>query len=70
MNTTHKATLLVVFVIFFFVQPSWVYNNFWAKADFYDSIPFVVPYFVYAIIAALLATATCEIAIRFVKKYL
>ena len=60
----------MVFAISFFVQPSWVYNNFWAKADFYDSIPFVVPYFVYAIIAALLATATCEIAIRFVKKYL
>jgi len=70
MNPTHKATLLMVFAISFFVQPSWVYNNFWAKADFYDSIPFVVPYFVYAIIAALLATATCEIAIRFVKKYL
>jgi hypothetical protein len=70
MNTTHKATLLAAFTISFFVQPSWVYNNFWVKADFYDSIPFVVPYFVYAAIAALLATATCEIAIRFVKKYL
>jgi len=70
MNTTHKATLLVVFAISFFSQPLWVYNNFWAKADFYDSIPFVVPYFVYATIAAVLATAACEIAIRFVKKYL
>jgi hypothetical protein len=70
MNTTHKAALLAVFTISFFVQPSWVYNNFWAKADFYGSIPFVVPYSVYATVAALLATATCEIAIRFVKKYL
>ena len=69
MNTTHKATLLAAFTISFFVQPSWAYNNFWAKADFYDSIPFLVPYFVYATVAAVLATATCEIAIRFVKKY-
>jgi len=70
MNTTHKATLLAAFTISFFVQPSWAYNNFWAKADFYDSMPFAVPYFVYATVAALLTTATCEIAIRFVKKYL
>ncbi len=70
MNKTHKATLLLAFIISVFIQPSWVYNNFWAKADFYDSIPFNVPYFVYATVFALLATATFELAIRLVKKYL
>ena len=70
MNTKHKAILLATFIFSFFVQPSWVYNNFWAKADFYDSIPFAVPYFVYASIAALTAAGTCELAIRFVQKYL
>jgi hypothetical protein len=70
MNTKHKAILLAVFVLSFFAQPSWVYNNFWAKADFYNSIPFVVPHFAYAGTAALIATGTCELVIRFVKKYL
>ena len=44
MNKTHKATLLVIFVVSFFIQPNWFYDNFWAKADFYESIPFKVPF--------------------------
>jgi hypothetical protein len=70
MNKTHKATLVVVFVISFFFQPSWFYDNFWAKADFYDSLPFEFPFIAYSLIAAGLGTLMCEGAIRFVKKYL
>ena len=70
MNKMHKATLLVTFIISFFIQPNWFYENFWSKADFYDSIPFNVPFVAYSLVAAILGTLICEGAIRFVKKYL
>ena len=70
MNLTHKATLLVAFIVTFFIQPNWFYDNFWAKADFYDSIPFTVPFVAYSLVAAILGALTCEGIIRFVKKYL
>jgi hypothetical protein len=70
MNMTHKATLLVTFVISYFIQPKWIYDNFWAKADFYDSLPFTVPFVAYSLVSAILGTLACEVAIRFVKKYL
>jgi hypothetical protein len=70
MNLTHKATLLVTFVVSYFIQPNWFFDNFWAKADFYDSIPFTVPFVAYSLVAATLGTLACEGAIRFVKKYL
>ncbi len=70
MNTMHKATLLVTFVISFFIQPNWFYENFWSKAEFYDSLPFAFPFGAYSFIAAALGTLACEGVIRFVKKYL
>jgi hypothetical protein len=70
MNLTHKATLLVAFIVTFSIQPNWFYENFWAKADFYDSIPFTVPYVAYSLVAAIVGTLACEGVIRFVKKYL
>ena len=70
MNLTHKATLLVTFVVSYFIQPNWFFDNFWAKADFYDSIPFTVPFVAYSLVAATLGTLACEGAIGFVKKYL
>jgi len=70
MNKIHKATLLVIFIVSFFIQPNWFYENFWSKADFYDSIPFTIPFVAYLFLAAVLGTLTCECVIRFVKKYL
>ncbi len=70
MNKTHKATLLVVFVFSFFIQPNWFFENFWSKADFYDSLPFTVPYLAYSLVSAILGTLVCEGVIKFVKKYL
>ena len=70
MILTHKATLLVAFIVSFFIQPNWFYENFWSKADFYDSLPFTVPYVAYSLVSAILGTLVCEAAIRFVKKYL
>ena len=70
MNKTHKATLLVVFVISFFIQPNWFFENFWSKADFYNSLPFTVPYLAYSLVSAILGALVCEGVIKFVKKYL
>lgn len=66
----HKVILLVAFVVSFFIQPNWFFDNFWAKADFYDSLPFTVPYVAYSLVSATLGTIACEGVIRFVKKYL
>ena len=69
MRKGHIATLGASFLIGFFYQPSWVYDNFWFKADFYDSIPFKVPYIVFQLVCAIVWTGVVELFIRFVKKY-
>jgi hypothetical protein len=65
----HISLLAVVFLSAFIYQPNWVYENFWSKADFYDSLPLTVPYLVFQIIYAFISTALAELGIRFVKKY-
>jgi hypothetical protein len=50
-------------------QPNWAYENFWSKADFYDSIPFTVPYLAFLFIYSAITTALAEFGIRFIKKY-
>ena len=69
MKKTRIGILSFIFVFSIFYQPHWVYNNFWAKADFYDQIPFNVPYFVFLAIYSVIATFTAELVIRFIKKY-
>ena len=63
------SVLVLSFITAFFYQPSWVYDNFWYKADFYDSIPFRVPYIAYLLVCAVVWTVLVELFIRFVKKY-
>ena len=69
MTKVHISLLGFIFLIAFFYQPNWVYENFSSKADFYDSIPFTVPYLIFQFIYAALTTAFAELGIRFVKKY-
>jgi hypothetical protein len=69
MNKTHFSLLVGIFVISFFYQPDWVYENFWNKAVFYDSIPFTVPYLIFLLICAAVSTTLAELGIRFIKKY-
>ena len=69
MNIVRLSLLASVFLCSMFIQPNWVYENFWSKADFYDSVPFEVPFVMFAIIYSTIATALTELAIRFVKKY-
>jgi hypothetical protein len=50
-------------------QPNWVYENFWSKANFYESFPFAVPFLVFLIIYSSITTVLVELGIRFIKKY-
>ena len=65
----HLFLLFAVVLSAYIYQPTWVYNNFWARADFYSSIPFRVPYFVYLTVYALFSVVAMEIFVRFVKRF-
>jgi len=69
MKKTRIALLVTTFLVAMLYQPNWVYENFWSKADFYDSIPFSVPYLVFLLIYSVITTGLAEIGIRFIKKY-
>ena len=69
MNKTRITLLALTFLTAMLYQPNWVYENFWSKADFYDSIPFTVPYLAFLIIYSVITTSLAELGIRFIKKY-
>ena len=69
MNKTRISLLVLTFLVAMAYQPNWVYENFWSKADFYDSIPFTVPYLVFLVAYSSITTGLAELYIRFVKKY-
>jgi len=50
-------------------MPSWIYDNFWGKAEFWDSWGFRIPYLLFIALYALLMTALVEATIRFIKKF-
>ena len=52
-----------------FVQPNWVTDNFWYKAEFWDALPFNFPYLGFILIYAAITTVLFDQFIRFVKKY-
>lgn len=69
MNKIRISLLVATFFSAIFYQPNWVYENFWSKAEFYNSIPFKVPYLVFLVIYALVTAGLTELGIRFLKKY-
>jgi hypothetical protein len=69
MNKARILLLSFTFLLGMLFQPNWVYENFWSKADFYDSIPFTVPYLAFLIIYSSITTVLAELGIRFIKKY-
>jgi hypothetical protein len=69
MKKTRISILVVTFLFGLIYQPVWVYNNFWFRADFYDSIPFTFPYWVFLLIYAIISTAFVELVIRLIKNY-
>jgi hypothetical protein len=60
----------IIFVIGFLFQPNWVYENFWSKAEFYDSLPFHFPYLGFLVIYSVSQTLLALVGVRLVKKYL
>lgn len=65
----------IIFFAFIFLlglihQPNWVYENFWAKADFYDFIPFDVPFLVFAFVSSSVQTCLAWVGLKLIKKYL
>ena len=69
MNKTRIVLLATTFLVAMLYQANWVYENFWSKADFYNSIPFTVPYLVFLLIYSVITTGLAELGIRFIKKY-
>jgi len=69
MNKTRITLLALTFLIAMLYQPNWVYENFWSKAAFYDSIPFTVPYLAFLLMYSVITTGLAELGIRFIKKY-
>ena len=61
---------VLVFLFGLVYQPNWVLDNFWLKADFYEDIPFRVPYLVFLIIYSYLNLIFVWYLIKFIKKYL
>jgi hypothetical protein len=59
-----------VFLIGVIYQPVWVYENFWYKADFYDSLPFRFPYYGFIFIYCCLSTLFVINLARLAKKHL
>lgn len=59
-----------IFLSGFVYQPTWVYENFWYRADFYDSLPFDFPYFAFLFIYSILLTFFVANMVRFAKKLL
>lgn len=60
----------IVFLIGIVYQPVWVYENFWFKADFYDSLPFKFPYYGFIFIYCCLSTLFVASFARLAKKHL
>jgi hypothetical protein len=71
-KVTKKQMVFYVLVFLFGLvyQPNWVLDNFWLKADFYDDIPFQVPYLVFLIIYSYLSLIFVWYVVKFVKKNL
>ncbi len=71
-RVTKKQMVFFVFVFFFGLvyQPNWVLDNFWLKADFYEDIPFQVPYLVFLLIYSYLNTIFVWYVVKFIKRNL
>jgi hypothetical protein len=59
-----------IFLIGYIRQPNFVYENFWSRADFYESLPFAVPFWFYSIVCGVVFAFIVWCLIRFAKKHL
>ena len=65
---------IVFYTLVFFsgqvYQPNWIYDNFWGKADFYDSLPFTVDYWQFGLVYSIILVPVVWGFIRAIKRYL
>ena len=61
---------IFIFVIGLIYQPNWIYENFWSKAEFYDSLPFEFPYFGFILVYSCLSTGLAFLLVKFTKRHL
>lgn len=64
------AFYILVFLFGVIYQPNWVYDNFWAKADFYENLPFVIPYQVFITLYCFTSTILTWFFVKGIKRYL
>jgi hypothetical protein len=71
MNKNRIAILTITFLsnIYLPLMPNWFYSNFWGNAAFWQQLGWRIPFGLFLVIYAVLATLTLEVAIRFIKKY-
>ena len=67
---TQMVFYVLVFLFGLVCQPNGVLDNFWLKADFYDDIPFPVPYLVFLIVYSYLNLMFVWYVVKFIKRYL
>ena len=69
MTKIRIALLVLCFFVSVFVQPNWVTDNFWDKAEFWEALPFNFPYMGFILIYAAITTVLFELFMRFIEKY-
>ena len=69
MTKTRIALLIFCFLVSVFVQPNWVTDNFWYKAEFWEALPFNFPYMGFILIYAAITTVLFDLFMRFIEKY-
>jgi hypothetical protein len=69
-NVNQLVFLTLIFALGMIHQPNWAYENFWSRADFYDSLPFAVPFLAFQIIFSSVQACFAWLCIKFIKKYL
>jgi hypothetical protein len=70
-NWKQKIFYTFIFLITLIVpEPTPIFENFWSKADFYDSIPFTVYYLQYKIIYAAVFSLLVWGFVKFSRKHL
>ena len=69
---TIKQSIFYSFIFFSGVvyQPIWVYENFWYRAEFYDSLPFAFPYSGFILVYAAVFTYSTSLFVNFAKRFL
>jgi hypothetical protein len=70
MNKTKISILAFTFLSGIFLpEPNFIYENFWIKAKFWDSIPFNVYYWQYRMLYAVILVFMLNYVMAFIKKY-